>query len=152
MKIFLTTILLLTSFNIFSATIKIIGPCSETPIHQSNLENLDISKNLNDITTDYLERNKIPYLGNAYGIISINESPIGDDAIEILSDTQLRAYGWCFSINGSQIDKMPYEVQLNDQQDQITWFYAFATYDNGEWKDYCTPAYKIQSTKICSSK
>jgi hypothetical protein len=155
MKIFIATasiFLFLFSLNTNAATIKITGPCSEIPIVESSINILDFKINLGKITVDFLTQEKIPFVGSEYGFNSINGTDVGDDAIEILSDTKLRAYGWCYTINNIANDKMPDEIFLTKQSDSISWFYAFATYDRGVWKDYCTPAYKIHYSKFCSQK
>jgi hypothetical protein len=155
MKIFNSTVfilLIILSLKTNAASIKITGPCSETPIVESSINILDLNHNLGRITVDFLTQNKIPFIGSEYGINSINETAVGDDALEILSDTKMRAYGWCYTINNIANDKMPDEIFLTKQSDSISWFYAFATYDRGVWKDYCTPAYKTHYSKFCSQK
>jgi hypothetical protein len=153
MKILIITLCLLTFASTGqAATIKITGPCSETPLIESTLNNLDLHLNLGKITVDFLTREKISFVGSEYGINSINGTAVGDDALEILSDTKMRAYGWCYTINNIAIDKMPDETFLTKESDSISWFYAYATYDSGEWKDYCTPAYKAHNSNFCSQK
>ncbi len=150
-KIFIC-ISLLTSLNLYAVSIKFVGPCSPIPFNDTEIHLSDFKLNLGQITTDYLTQAKIPFIGDEFGMSSINGSAIGDDAIEVISDTQLRAYGWCVTINNIAPELMPNEILLSNQNDTITWFYAYATYDSGEWKDYCTPAYIRHYSKFCSQK
>lgn len=152
MKILITTIALLTSLPSFCVTFKIIGPCSEKPLAESKLKINDSMVNLGKLTIDYLIEKNIPYSGDEQAISSINNSPTGDQAIEILSDIELRAYGWCYTINNLLPEKTPNDILINNNNDIIIWFYAFSSYIKGEWKNYCTPAYTIQNSKFCSQK
>jgi hypothetical protein len=148
-------ILILLSFYLpsaFTATIKIIGPCSKTPIRESQLEIKNFSKNLGQITLDYLAQENIPYEGDQSGIRSINHSAVGDDALEILSDTKMRAYGWCVAVNNINVEKMPDEIFLTKQNDIVTWYYAYATYDHGEWVNFCSPSFLLMPSIFCSQK
>ncbi|RZJ25676.1 MAG: DUF4430 domain-containing protein, partial [Flavobacterium sp.] len=52
------------------------------------------------LTEFLLNKGQIPYTGDKSGIASIAGSPVGDDAIEVLSDSKLRAYGWCVEVDG----------------------------------------------------
>jgi hypothetical protein len=95
-----------------AATIKIIGPCSGIPISEGSMVASDLMVNIGVRTIDYLNREKIPFKGDQFGISSIDNSKTGNDAIEVLSDTKMRAYGWCFKINELTPDKMPNELVL----------------------------------------
>lgn len=135
-----------------AVTIEVVGPCSSAPILQSKIETVDLSLSIGKITVDYLTKSKIPFIGSEVGIASIDNSAIGDEAIEIVSDTEMRAYGWCYTINGERPELMPNELYLTNKTDTITWFYAYATYNTNGWTDYCTPANTLKSSKFCSPK
>lgn len=79
----------------------------------------------------------------------IANSPIGLDAMEVLSDTKMRAHGRCFSVNGVVPDVLASETYLAAQDDYISWFYAYSTYDRGVWTDYCVPTYQIKPAQFC---
>jgi hypothetical protein len=152
MKNFISILLLFISFAISSAEITIIGPCTPKPLHTNNIIIENLNSNLGKITVDYLTGEKIPFTGSEFGISSIDNSAVGDDALEVLSDTDMRAYGWCFTINNKLFDKMPNDVYLSSKQDSIIWFYAFSSYKSGTWSDYCTPAYTLKPAIFCSKK
>lgn len=132
----------------FAITFEIVGPCAETPIKMGKFQG-SLDESVGKTTIDLLDFYQIDYVGTEIGINSIMNSPTGDEALEILSDTKLRAYGWCFSINGEIPDKLASDVFFTSSKDHLRWFYAYSTYDSGKWVDYCMPSYKIKSQQIC---
>lgn len=128
-------------------TLTVIGPCSEKPVYEVSADSP--TSTLGDFTVDILQKNQIPFQGDRSGIKAIFDSPTGDEALEILSDSQMRAYGWCVTVNGLQPGRMPDEVPLTGSGNHIVWFYAFAFYDKGEWKSFCTPSHTVRSPQIC---
>lgn len=144
--IILSTIL---SFNSMATTIDIIGPCSSTPAASGTIIPTNANQSLGSLTIDFLNKNKIAYIGTEGGLNSILNTPVGEESIEIISDTKMRAYGWCFSLNGQIPDRMPDEIKLNSAQDKIVWFYAYSTYDAGNWTDYCVPSYEVKAAQFC---
>lgn len=66
---------------------------------------------------------------------------LGDKVVRI-SSNEARYYGWCFSVNG-QLPAAggrylnPDEVRVRSEQEQIQWFYAYATVRGGQWVDFC---------------
>jgi hypothetical protein len=103
-----------------------------------------------DFTIYLLQKNRIPHLGNERAINSIFHTPVGMDALEVVSDTQMRAYGWCYKVNGEVFEKFAEEVYLNDSDD-IEWFFAYAWYDKG-WVSMCNPAYAVPGRPMCKAK
>lgn len=135
----------------YAVEFEVVGPCDPKP-------RLDVSVNikneitLGDLTIELLNTNGIPYKGDAAGIAQIDDSPIGRDAIEVLSPTQYRAYGWCVHVDNFEPGEMPDKVQITPLTEKISWFYAYSLYDSGEWKDYCIPSWKVRSLNYCKSK
>ena len=127
---------------------KVVGPCSETPLVSTSVA--ASSTTLGDLTVDTLTALGIPFTGERSGIGSIANSPKGDDALEVLSETQMRAYGWCVEIDGVQPDLMPDAVPVTAATKTVTWFYAYSLYDAGVWKDYCTPSWKVRTLAVCA--
>ncbi|MGZ5279863.1 MAG: hypothetical protein ACXWC9_07975 [Pseudobdellovibrionaceae bacterium] len=150
MKIILTFIFLFCGLA-HGARLKVIGPCSADPLFETETS-LQPGTTLGDWTIDLLIKNQIPHKGDRSGIQSILNSPVGDDSFEILSDTQMRAYGWCVSVNNEQPGLMPDQVILNDPQSEVVWFYAYSLYNRGDWKDMCTPSHQVKSSFICPEK
>src|SRR5438445_13693274 len=84
---------------------KVIGPCSDKPVFQGTYE-ADLKKSVGQTSQEIFDKNKVPYIGYAAGFNSINNSPTGLDAMEVVSDEVMRAYGWCYAVNG----KIPTEI------------------------------------------
>lgn len=128
---------------------KVYGPCSEESVAQGETT-ADITKSVGAVSIEIFEQNKIPYIGAAEGFNSIIGTPTGMDSLEIVSDTEMRAYGWCYSINGKIPTEMPHKVNFTSQSDKLIWFYAYSTNKNNEWQDdYCSPAYWIKAKQFC---
>ncbi|WII70577.1 DUF4430 domain-containing protein [Bdellovibrio sp. 22V] len=147
-----TTVFLFSIFLALSAnaiTWKVYGPCDDKPVVQGEVA-IDLAKSVGDITVQILEANKIPYIGSAEGFNSIISTPTGIDSVEVVSDTELRAYGWCYTVNGKQPAEMPHKVNFGKQTDALIWYYAYSTNKNNEWlDDYCSPAYWIKADQFC---
>jgi hypothetical protein len=134
----------------WSSTVTVIGPCDAKPLLQ--VQTNSQAPTLGDLTVEVFQQNRIPFVGDRSGIKSIRNSPIGDEALEVLSNSKMRSYGWCVSVNGVQPAKMPDEVRLQGNSNNILWFYAYSLYDRGLWKDYCTPSYKVRSLPVCQNE
>lgn len=128
---------------------KVLGPCSNKPVFQGAYE-ADLKKSVGEISQEIFNANKIPYVGMAAGFNSINNSPIGLDALEVVSNTVMRAYGWCYAVNGRIPKVMPDQVQAASQDDTIAWFYGYSTNIENEWTDYCIPGYQIKAAQFCA--
>lgn len=139
MKKYLLPLILLVSLNAQAITWKIFDACSEDAIHQGDYS-ANIEKSVGDISIEIFEQQGFPYIGNAQGINSILNTPIGMDSIEVVSDEEMRVYGWCYLVNGKQPLDMASEVKFNSQDDKLIWFHAYSTNLRNEWIDYCVPA------------
>ena len=133
---------------LYAIDFSITGACSEKPLLSGEFKT-NLEDSVGRISLDILEFYQVPHQGTVHGINTIFNSPTGIDAMEVLSDTKMRAYGWCFSINGKIPDSLASEVFFNKQNDYLHWFYAYSTYDQGVWTDYCVPAYTIKSPQLC---
>lgn len=140
----------LSSIKSHAITWKVFGPCdSNNPVVQG-VANADLTQSVGANSVAIFDQNKVPYIGVAEGFNSIINTPIGLDTIEVVSDNELRAYGWCYSVNGRLPEGMPGQVHFTSQSDVLVWFYAYSTNKNGEWMDdYCSPAYWIKAKQFC---
>jgi len=86
------------------------------------------------VTVAALNAGHIPFKGADYGILNIFD--LTDD-IDVLSDTEMKAYGWCFSVDGVVPDKTPDKVWAKKTDSVIEWFYAYAWYKDGRWIGQC---------------
>lgn len=127
-------ILLLNLISVcFAITVDVIGPKSEIYIPLTNLE-VNLDDNLGKISVDFFKQNNLIFLGSEAGITTINN--LGND-IEIVSDTEMKAYGWCFSINGEVPETMSNVSFLTQQSDHLRWYYAYAHFKDGAWIAQC---------------
>ncbi len=139
-------LLTLFSFSSHANEIYFQGPCSSTAFLAEKVPGEGLT--VGDITVKTLENHSIDYIGSPSGINSILGTPVGDNAIEVVSDTEMRAYGWCFEVDGFQPASMPDQIILKESE-TIRWFFAYSTYDAGDWKDYCTPSYQLRPKFLC---
>jgi hypothetical protein len=142
--------LFLFCLNISAVNFSIIGPCSDKPVFNTQVKATSIS--VGKLTENILIENKIQFLGSDYGVSQIFNSPIGTDAMEILSDTKMRAHGWCYSVDGNIPELLMNEVILDGQEKNITWFMGYSTYVGNmqtgehEWVGQCEPSYELEQT------
>ncbi|MBC7531761.1 MAG: hypothetical protein H7318_09300 [Oligoflexus sp.] len=148
---FKPTSLLLCSFlsvPVFGASLTIGDPCSTKPWLTTSVEKA-VGTSVGKITIDALDANSIAYLGTDAGISSIKDSVLGMNAMEVVSPTELRAYGWCYRINGIEPSLYANEVFLTSELDEIEWFFGFAHYKDGEWISMCEPTNRLKPLFIC---
>lgn len=149
-KLLITALMAVLSFNSFAITYEIIGPCSEVPTQSGSFDLNDLSVNAGKISVAIFDQQKIPYVGSVQGFISINNTLTGIDSTEVLSDTKMRAYGWCYSVNGAIPDILASEYLFSSNNDKLVWFYGYSTYEDGKWSDYCVPSYTVKAAQFCS--
>ena len=147
MKALLTVGILLFSSPALAITYEIIGACSSTPEAQGT-DSITKPESAGRVTLEILEKEHLPYVGTEAGIQSIGGTPTGDDALEVVSNDEMYAYGWCFEVNNVQPKKMPDEIVLQGKE-SLRWFYAYSRYIRGNWVDYCTPAWTRKLKNIC---
>lgn len=137
-------LLTLISINTWALEFKIIGACSTTPLFETKIS--EDFNNLGDLTNSTLEENAIPHLSSEYGVSQMFDSPVGIDAMEIISDYKMRAHGWCYSVDGNVPEILMSDFILLGKEKVITWFMGYTTYtanpETGEavWTGQCTPS------------
>lgn len=135
--------------NSYAIEIQILGPCFPTPLFIKNINKTN-STNIGEFTIQVLEKFEIPYKGTSAGINQIYNTPIGMDAMEVISDNEMMAYGWCYEVDGKLSEVLANEFPLNKTIKQIRWFYGYAHYLNGEWISQCEKSYLRRSPQFCS--
>ena len=135
------------SFNLYSIEFEIENPCTK----KIYFEKKDIKKvgNVGEFTIDFLKRNKINFVGNEQGLNSVFNTVIGMDALEVISDYEMRAYGWCFKVDDMIAEDYPNKIQLNENS-KVNWYLGFAHYLNGEWVSQCEKISNDINFKICN--
>ena len=127
--------------------LKFIGPCDENFIMRTEVE--DGFVNVGELTVLTLKKFGIPFMGSEEGLSSVFSTPVGKDAIEIISEDEMRAYGWCFSVDGIAPEVFPHEIRITPQTRSIVWHFGFARFYKGEWFTQCTPAYSVKPDFLC---
>ncbi len=128
-------ILFLIPMYAYSANITIEKPCSQETIEFSVSPQ---NSSLGQIMIEILDYNRIEYQGNTQGINSLLGTAVGLESYEVLSDERMRVYGWCYSVNGQNIEKLMSNY-FPTKSDNIRWFYAYAEIIKNDWISYCTP-------------
>ncbi len=134
MKMLLLLSLFITT-QVYSVTIEIKGQKQQILFQMQTHANLP--SNLGKITVDIFDQQQIKYQGSVGGIVAMYE--LGND-IEVVSDTEMKAYGWCFSIDGEVPETMSDETPVLNQDSAIVWYYAYAHYKDGAWIRQCAPS------------
>lgn len=129
-------------------TIEFIGPCSPKPLLQTTAS-VNSAADVGALTIMTLRSRGIPFAGTERGLNSAFETPIGDGALEVISDTEMRSYGWCYQVDGLVPEVFPDDYLLDQGMRRITWFFGFAHYKHGQWVSQCEPAYNIKPKFLC---
>lgn len=132
----------------FAARVVIQNPCGGNTWLDTIVTSAT-GRSIGAVTIEAFDAHKTVYVGNAIGIHSIRGSVTGDRALEVLSDREMRAYGWCYSVNGVQPDDYPNDILVKDDSEIILWFFGFAHYRDGKWISYCTPTQMTRPALIC---
>jgi hypothetical protein len=143
----LTFILLSTQALAFE--VQFVGPCFEQPLLS---QEVDFAEGLNvgEVSIKVLEANQVPYQGVSAGFNQIFGSAIGLDAMEVISDTEMMAYGWCFEVDGEVPEVLADKVPVNKNTKIVSWFYGYAHFLNGEWVAQCLKSHLRKPIKFCS--
>lgn len=102
------------------------------------LKQSDIGKSIGQLTVEMLDLYQIDYQGSELGLNSVLNSPLGTDAFVIISQNEMKSYGWCYSYNGIVPEVYPNEIEIKSIQDRIEWFWGYAHYLNGKWISQCS--------------
>jgi len=134
----LTALIVLASLNVcsysYALTFKVIGKNSEVLF--STVTEASLPQTVGQISVEFFKKNQIPFIGDIDGIVSVYN--IGSD-MDIISDTDMKAYGWCYSVNGVVPENFVHKVSVSNQETELVWFYGYAYYQAGEWVSQCVP-------------
>lgn len=130
----IATLFVLVSLNAYALTFKVIGKNNEVLF--SKAAEVLLPQTVGQISVDFFNKNQIPFVGDIDGIISVFD--IGSD-MDLISDTDMKAYGWCYSINGAVPEDFVHKVSASNQETELVWFYGYAYYKAGEWVSQCVP-------------
>lgn len=95
---------------------------------------INLDEHLGLPTIELLNQSGLDYEGGTYGLKSL--SGLGNKIVQI-SANEMKAYGWCFSIDSQVPETMIDETYTQNQESHLRWFYAYAHYKNGQWIAQC---------------
>ncbi len=148
MKLFIMLLLSTsTSTSIWATALSLVGPCFEEPVIKEELE-VNSGESVGAYSVRFLEKFGIEYIGAERGMNSILGTPTGMDAMEIISDREMNAYGWCYSVNGFSPEVYPDEYEVK-QGDEVKWWFGYAHYFEGQWLTQCSPSYERKPEFLC---
>lgn len=136
----LVLIFFVFSFHFASAvSMEVIG--LEGEVLFSKKSEIQLPSTVGKVSVEIFDENEVPYDGNEIGMHSIYDL---EQEIDIISKKEMKAYGWCFSINGKVPETLTDTTPVLDQGDEIVWFYAYAHYLAGDWIGQCVTDYDIK--------
>lgn len=147
---YLSTLLILFSLNTTATLFEIKDSCSEVPVFSTKVTQK--YETAGKLSLAVLRENNIQHLSSEFGISQIMNSPIGLDAMEVLSDTMMRSHGWCYSIDGEVPELLMNEVNLTGKEKVITWFMGYSTYigdpvsGDAIWEGQCIPSNSLPNS------
>lgn len=95
---------------------------------------MQLPTSVGEATVDAFEQGEVFYQGGAFGIVKMFD--LTND-VEVISDMEMKAYGWCFSLDGITTDTMADKTPVASETSVIEWSYAYAHYVRGEWTAQC---------------
>ncbi|OUR99637.1 hypothetical protein A9Q84_01040 [Halobacteriovorax marinus] len=152
-----TLILLLPLFSThtFAVTLEVVGPCSETAVIEVEYDISDLSQSVGFYSVEMFTAFDIPFLGTDGGMNSIINTPTGKKAIEKISETKMRAHGWCYQVDGFEPAAMTNNYFFPTKTSHLRWVFGYSTFDGdiftgiGEWTGYCDPTYAVKPAQFC---
>jgi len=148
LRTFIALFFILLSFHTLALEVQFVGPCSEQPLLSQEVKFAE-GMNVGEVSLMVLDAHQIPYQGVSAGFNQIFGSAIGLDAMEVISDNEMMAYGWCFEVDGVVPEVLADKVLVKNGTKMIRWFYGYAHYLNGEWVAQCLKSHLRMPVKFC---
>ncbi len=144
------TLSLLLSINSFAAdvNISIIGACTSDTLYQKTYDEFPAIWTIGDVSIDFFEKEGLQWDGSRIGVEQLIEIPTEDNELVILSDKEMLAYGWCYSVNGEVPEEYPHKITILPG-DRIVWYFAYSRYLEGKWVSQCVPSYQSPRQEFC---
>ena len=138
---------LLVSHSVLSLTIEFYGPCSNEPLLVESVS-LDSKVSVGQITTKVLDDRQVDYKGSVNHLQSAFGTPYGIDAMEVISDSEMRSHGWCYDVNSRTSSLYPGQKFVTND-DHIEWYFCYVAYDSGVWSNSHERTYLIRPKQFC---
>jgi hypothetical protein len=140
----------LVMLSVSAVEFTLVNPCNGKKIVNLNIDGEGLT--VGELSKKVLENRNIQFLASDYGISQIANSPTGIDAMEVLSDTRMRAHGWCYSIDSKIPELLMNEVYIDANTKNVTWFMGYSTYvgnpntGDHEWFGQCEATHLLEET------
>lgn len=142
-------LLIALSFSTSAVDFEVLEPCTGKVKVSSKIEATYYNVGL--ATVGELGRLGVDFVGSELGVHSMYGTPVGEQALEIISRLEMRSYGWCYEVDGEVPEVLPFSFPMDKEMKKITWFFGYATYVAGEWKGQCDKVSELKPAFICSS-
>jgi hypothetical protein len=148
MKYFFASIFLFWTSSASALHLTVNGPCADD-LWVDLPVTAQVGTSIGQVSVDVLTKESIPFVGSDQYMASIKETPTGDAALEVISDTEMKSYGWCYSVDGVEPGVYPNELFVATGKESIHWYYGYAHYKEGTWITACAPSYKESPAFLC---
>lgn len=128
----LILVLTVGSLGAHAVTVEVIGKNGTPLLNHSRISTLP--SHVGQISVEVFDEKSVTYQGGIFGISAM--FGLGQD-IEVISDSEMKAHGWCFALDGAVPETMPDQTPVARQDSTIVWYYAYAHYKDGAWIGQC---------------
>lgn len=135
-KILLISFLIAFSSFAYTLSLKIVGNQGEVLFYSDKVQ-ISTPTNVGEYSVRVFEHFDIPFEGSIYGVSKIFD--LGQE-LDLISDREMKAYGWCFSIDGVTPESLIHDTTIYSDSSEIIWYYAYAHYESGDWTGQCVPS------------
>lgn len=139
------------SFSALAFDVQFIDPCSNRPLISEQFSYVR-KTNVGEMSLRALDENQVIYQGTAQGLSQIFGSPIGMDAMVVISDNEMLSYGWCFEVDGKIPEVYPDSYIIKPTTKNVKWFYGYAHYLDGKWVGQCLKNHSRRPEMSCPAK
>lgn len=139
--------LFLLSLSLHATTFIVEDPCTGKELYKADYD--ESFSHVGLLTLKGLDDSRLEYVGNEIGIHSILNTPVGDDALEIINRLEMRSYGWCYDVDGVIPEVLPPAFRLSGKEKKVTWFFGYAYYRSGVWMSQCQKVSELRPAFIC---
>ncbi|MBU6153374.1 MAG: hypothetical protein KGP28_03635 [Bdellovibrionales bacterium] len=139
-------ILLMASFSnkADAARFEVYG---ESPLFSVEVS-VEKGESIAQVTKRNLSRAKDSGLIDAFGfgevgvdfITPLRGLPLGF-SVEHVSARELRAFGWCYSVDGVTPELLADEYKLLGTEEKIRWYFGYASRIDQNWEAQCIPVF-----------
>ncbi len=142
------------STSLLANEVKIHSLCDQHDFYSVDLEIESKNETVGSLTVKALGELGLDYVGSERSISAIDNSPTGVNALEYRDAKNMKSYGWCYlvSTDESLPSEMPDEYKIDQETQNIHWFYASSEMIDGNWVSFCVPTHLEKPDFICKDR